>query len=139
MRPLSGSTTLALLTDMVHRFGPDNIVSLTAATILTETTLLHRGGLHWNCGNKTNAACAACDPGGFPGRSHGRDCFRNTLPGGAIMPGRDRPSVRQRVDPQQTLTARPRRRALPNRQSIIVQIFPSPADNLIFYREIFRK
>src|SRR4029453_13267105 len=71
MRPLSGSTTLALLTDMVHRFGPDNIVSLTAATILTETTLLRRGGLHWNCGNKTSAACAACDPGGFPGRSHG--------------------------------------------------------------------
>jgi len=40
MRPLSGSGTLALLTDIVHRFGPDNIVSLTAATIYgsTETT-----------------------------------------------------------------------------------------------------
>jgi len=40
MRPLSGSGTLALLTDIVHRLGPDNIVSLTAATIYgsTETT-----------------------------------------------------------------------------------------------------
>jgi len=40
MRPLSGSGTLALLTDVVHRLGPDNIVSLTAATIYgsTETT-----------------------------------------------------------------------------------------------------
>jgi spore maturation protein B len=40
MRPLSGSATLALLTDVVHRFGPDNIVSLMAATIYgsTETT-----------------------------------------------------------------------------------------------------
>jgi len=40
MRPLSGSATLALLTDVVHRLGPDSIVSLTAATIYgsTETT-----------------------------------------------------------------------------------------------------
>jgi spore maturation protein SpmA len=40
LRPLSGSATLALLTDIVHRLGPDNIVSLTAATIYgsTETT-----------------------------------------------------------------------------------------------------
>ena len=40
MRPLSGSGTLALLTDIVHRLGADNIVSLTAATIYgsTETT-----------------------------------------------------------------------------------------------------
>jgi len=40
MRPLSGSGTLALLTEIVHRLGPDNIVSLTAATIYgsTETT-----------------------------------------------------------------------------------------------------
>ena len=40
MRPLSGSATLALLTDVVHRLGPDNIVSLMAATIYgsTETT-----------------------------------------------------------------------------------------------------
>ena len=40
MRPLSGSGTLALLTDIVHRLGPDDIVSLTAATIYgsTETT-----------------------------------------------------------------------------------------------------
>jgi spore maturation protein SpmA len=40
MRPLSGSATLALLTDIIHRFGPDNIVSLMAATIYgsTETT-----------------------------------------------------------------------------------------------------
>ena len=40
MRPLSGSATLALLTDIVHRLGPDNVVSLTAATIYgsTETT-----------------------------------------------------------------------------------------------------
>jgi spore maturation protein SpmA len=40
MRPLSGSATLALLTDIIHRLGPDNIVSLTAATIYgsTETT-----------------------------------------------------------------------------------------------------
>src|SRR5260370_42283293 len=41
MRPLSGSATLALLTDIVHRLGPDNIVSLTAATIYwsNETTV----------------------------------------------------------------------------------------------------
>jgi spore maturation protein SpmA len=40
MRPLSGSATLALLTDVVHRFGPNNILSLMAATIYgsTETT-----------------------------------------------------------------------------------------------------
>jgi spore maturation protein SpmA len=40
MRPLSGSATLALLTDVVHRLGPENIVSLMAATIYgsTETT-----------------------------------------------------------------------------------------------------
>ena len=40
MRPLSGSATLALLTDVVHRLGADNIVSLMAATIYgsTETT-----------------------------------------------------------------------------------------------------
>jgi spore maturation protein SpmA len=40
MRPLSGSGTLALLTDIVHRLGPDNVVSLMAATIYgsTETT-----------------------------------------------------------------------------------------------------
>ncbi|HSV63470.1 MAG TPA: nucleoside recognition domain-containing protein [Chthoniobacterales bacterium] len=40
MRPLSGSATLALLTDIIHRLGPDNIVSLMAATIYgsTETT-----------------------------------------------------------------------------------------------------
>jgi spore maturation protein SpmA len=40
MRPLSGSATLALLTDIVHRLGPDNTVSLMAATVYgsTETT-----------------------------------------------------------------------------------------------------
>ena len=40
MRPLSGSATLAILTDIVHRLGPENLVSLTAATIYgsTETT-----------------------------------------------------------------------------------------------------
>ncbi len=40
MRPLSGSGTLALLTDVIHRLGPDNMVSLMAATIYgsTETT-----------------------------------------------------------------------------------------------------
>ena len=40
MRPLSGGATLAILTDVVHRFGPDNIVSLMAATVYgsTETT-----------------------------------------------------------------------------------------------------
>jgi spore maturation protein SpmA len=40
MRPLSGSATLALLTDIVHRLGADSIISLTAATIYgsTETT-----------------------------------------------------------------------------------------------------
>src|SRR5438105_14122861 len=37
MRPLSGSATLALLTEIVHRLGPDNIVSLTAATIYGST------------------------------------------------------------------------------------------------------
>ncbi|HEY2139550.1 MAG TPA: nucleoside recognition domain-containing protein, partial [Chthoniobacterales bacterium] len=30
MRPLSGSATLAILTDIIHRLGPDNIVSLMA-------------------------------------------------------------------------------------------------------------
>ena len=40
MRPLSGSASLALLTDIIHRLGPDNIVSRMAATIYgsTETT-----------------------------------------------------------------------------------------------------
>ncbi|MEP6937338.1 MAG: nucleoside recognition domain-containing protein [Chthoniobacterales bacterium] len=40
MRPLSGSGTLAILTDIVHRLGPDNVVSLMAATVYgsTETT-----------------------------------------------------------------------------------------------------
>ena len=40
MRPLSGGATLAILTDVVHRFGPENIISLMAATIYgsTETT-----------------------------------------------------------------------------------------------------
>ena len=40
MRPLSGGATLALLTDVVQRFGGDSIVSLMAATIYgsTETT-----------------------------------------------------------------------------------------------------
>jgi spore maturation protein B len=40
MRPLSGSATLALLTDIVHRLGPDHMTSLMAATIYgsTETT-----------------------------------------------------------------------------------------------------
>src|SRR6202023_929095 len=40
MRPLSGSAKLALLTDVVHRLGPDNLVNPTAATIYgsTETT-----------------------------------------------------------------------------------------------------
>ena len=40
MRPLSGGATLAILTDIIHRLGPDSIVSLTAATIYgsTETT-----------------------------------------------------------------------------------------------------
>jgi spore maturation protein B len=40
MRPLSGSATLAILTDIIHRLGPDNIVALMAATIYgsTETT-----------------------------------------------------------------------------------------------------
>ncbi len=40
MRPLSGGATLALFTDVVHRLGPENLVSLTAATIYgsTETT-----------------------------------------------------------------------------------------------------
>ncbi|MGI8890218.1 MAG: nucleoside recognition domain-containing protein [Chthoniobacterales bacterium] len=40
MRPLSGGATLALFTDVVQRLGPENIVSLTAATIYgsTETT-----------------------------------------------------------------------------------------------------
>ena len=40
MRPLSGGATRALFTDVVHRLGPDSIVSLMAATIYgsTETT-----------------------------------------------------------------------------------------------------
>ena len=97
--------------------------------------ILRCGGLLWSRGNKTNAAC---DPRGFAGRSHGRDRFRSNLPGDAVMVGTDRRAVRQRVDPANPNSA-PDGRAPPNRQSIIVQIFPSPADNLIFYREIFRK
>ena len=40
MRPLSGSGTLALLTQIVHEHGPDAMISLMAATIYgsTETT-----------------------------------------------------------------------------------------------------
>lgn len=40
MRPLSGSASLALLTELVQRLGPENIVTLMAATIFgsTETT-----------------------------------------------------------------------------------------------------
>ena len=40
MRPLSGGATLALLTDVVQRFGGDNLMSFMAATIYgsTETT-----------------------------------------------------------------------------------------------------
>lgn len=40
MRPLSGSATLAILTEIIHRLGPENIVTLMAATIYgsTETT-----------------------------------------------------------------------------------------------------
>lgn len=40
MRPLSGGATLALFTDIVHRLGPDNVVSLMAGTVYgsTETT-----------------------------------------------------------------------------------------------------
>ena len=40
MRPLSGGATLALFADVVHRLGPDNLVSRMAATIYgsTETT-----------------------------------------------------------------------------------------------------
>ena len=40
MRPLSGGATLAILTDVVKRLGPENIVSLMAATVYgsTETT-----------------------------------------------------------------------------------------------------
>ena len=54
------------------------------------------------------------------------------------MVGTDRRAVRKRVDPANPNGA-PGGRALPNRQSIIVQIFPSPANKFIFYREIFRK
>ena len=143
MRPLSGRATLALLTDIVHRLGPDSIVSLTAATIYgsTETTFYVVAVYFGAVGIKQNAAC---DPGGFAGRSHGRDRFRSNLPGGAVMGGTDRQAVRQRVDSENPNGApSPRRagcgRALPNRQSIIVQIFPSPAYNLIFYRAVSRK
>jgi len=40
MRPLSGGASLAILADIVHRLGPENIVSLMAATLYgsTETT-----------------------------------------------------------------------------------------------------
>ena len=40
MRPLSGSATLGIFTELVQRLGPDNPISLTAATIFgsTETT-----------------------------------------------------------------------------------------------------
>jgi spore maturation protein B len=41
MRPLSASATLALLTDIIHRLGPNQVTSLTATTVYgsTETTL----------------------------------------------------------------------------------------------------
>lgn len=40
MRPLSGGATLAILTDVIKRLGPENLVSLMAATVYgsTETT-----------------------------------------------------------------------------------------------------
>ena len=40
MRPLSGGASLAIFADIVHRLGPENIVSLMAATLYgsTETT-----------------------------------------------------------------------------------------------------
>ena len=46
MRPLSGSGTLALLTDIVHRLGPENIVSLTGRDDLRQ----HRD--HFLCGSR---------------------------------------------------------------------------------------
>ena len=54
MRPLSGSATLAL-TDIIHRLGPDNIVSLMAATIYgsTETTFYVAAGLFRISGGKS--------------------------------------------------------------------------------------
>ena len=120
MRPSSRSAALGLLTDIVRRLGPDNMVSPTAATIYGST--------------ETTFYVAAVYFGAMG--SHGRDCFRNNLPGGAILVWTDHRTIRPRVDPA---NGAPGGRALPNRQSIIVQIFPSPADNLIFYREIFRK
>ena len=41
MRPISGSGSLALLTDIVEQTGPDSLASLTASTIMgsTETTI----------------------------------------------------------------------------------------------------
>src|SRR5256714_1220170 len=56
MRPLSGSATLALLTDIIHRLGPDNIVSLMAATIYgsTETTFYVAAAYLWSVNIKKN-------------------------------------------------------------------------------------
>ena len=89
MRPLSGSATLALLTDIVHRLGPDNIVSLTAATIYGSTETTFYVASH---GNKTNATC---DPGRLAGRSHGRHRIGDYLPSGSVKRTRGRKPTNQ--------------------------------------------
>jgi hypothetical protein len=118
-------------------WGPDNIVSLTAATIYgsTETTFYVAAVYFGAVGIKQTRHAI---PVGLPADLTGVIASRSNLPGGAVMVGTDRRAVRQRVDPANPNGA-PGDRALPNRQSIIVQIFPSPADNLIFYRAISRK
>jgi spore maturation protein SpmA len=83
MRPLSGSATLALLTDIVHRLGPDNIVSLTAATIYgsTETTFYVAAVYFGAVGIKQTRHAI---PAGLLADLTGGDRFRDNLPSGIV-------------------------------------------------------
>ena len=81
MRPLSGSATLALFTDIVHRLGPDNIVSLMAATIYgsTETTFYVAAVYFGSVGIKQTRHAI---PAGLLADLAGVDRVGHHLPGG---------------------------------------------------------
>ncbi len=80
MRPLSGGATLALFTDVVHRLGPDNIVSLMAATIYgsTETTFYVAASF---------SSVGRSSKRGTPARGT-QPRFRDHLPGGVANEAR---------------------------------------------------
>jgi spore maturation protein B len=83
MRPLSGGATLALFTDVVHRLGPENIVSLMAATIYgsTETTFYVAAVLLRFGRNKADAARHS---GRFAGGLRRGRCLGRRLPGRVV-------------------------------------------------------